>query len=223
MIRTNRLFKRQEPSRKAKSLYIFCEGREREFQYFYYFKKMDSRINLEIYKLGSEENNSPLGLLDNAKRCIIKSEENPKPKYLFQKNDEVWIVLDIDKDKADSRKPQINEVIEHCKINPHWFIAQSNPCFEVWLYYHKFEKKANFPKIGKCKNWKPFLNKKLPGGFDFRKHPIYLKEAITNAEKHYQTIENTPTVGSTDVYKLFKSIYPLIESKIEKIRQDLDL
>ena len=37
MILTNRLFERQEPSKEAKSIYIFCEGVKREYQYFEYF------------------------------------------------------------------------------------------------------------------------------------------------------------------------------------------
>ena len=53
MILTNRLFVREEPTRDAKSIYIFCEGKEREFNYFMYFKELDSRINIEIYKLES--------------------------------------------------------------------------------------------------------------------------------------------------------------------------
>ena len=49
MLLTNRLFERQAPSRTAKSIYIFCEGAKREYQYFKYFKEMDSRINVEVY------------------------------------------------------------------------------------------------------------------------------------------------------------------------------
>ena len=70
MILTNRLFKRKLPDREAKSIYIFCEGAKREYQYFDYFKELDSRINVEIYKLHPEEDNSPLGLLKIAQKCI---------------------------------------------------------------------------------------------------------------------------------------------------------
>jgi hypothetical protein len=51
MILTNRLFERVPPSREAKSIYIFCEGAKREYDYFEYFKQLDSRINIEVYKL----------------------------------------------------------------------------------------------------------------------------------------------------------------------------
>ena len=99
MILTNRLFEREAPIREAKSIYIFCEGGKREYQYFKYFKEMDSRINVEIYKLHPHEGNSPFGLLNIAKSCIIANKDNPNLKYSFLKNDEVWIVLDTDKDK----------------------------------------------------------------------------------------------------------------------------
>lgn len=59
MILTNRLFERQAPSREAKSLYIFCEGEKREYQYFEYFREIDSRIKVEVNKLGTGDNNSP--------------------------------------------------------------------------------------------------------------------------------------------------------------------
>ncbi len=40
MILTNRLFEREQPSREARSIYIFCEGARREYQYFEYFKEI---------------------------------------------------------------------------------------------------------------------------------------------------------------------------------------
>lgn len=95
MILTNRLFERQSPSREAKSLYIFCEGIKREYQYFEYFKEKDSRINVEINLLDPSDNNSPIGLLDIANDAFFA----PKPKFELQENDEVWIVLDTDPDR----------------------------------------------------------------------------------------------------------------------------
>ena len=80
MILTKRLFVREAPSRLAKSIYIFCEGAKREYQYFQYFKELDSRINIEVYKLDPTENNSPLGLFDIAKQCILSDIKNEKAK-----------------------------------------------------------------------------------------------------------------------------------------------
>ena len=76
MILKNRLFERAEPTREAKSIYIFCEGARREYDYFLYFQMIDSRINVEPYKLHPHENNSPKGILDIAIKCVDGDKEN---------------------------------------------------------------------------------------------------------------------------------------------------
>ncbi len=221
MILTNRRFIREAPSREAKSLYIFCEGAKREYQYFYYFKEMDSRINVEIYKLDPHEDNSPAGLLNIAKKCIIGNKKNPKPKYSFLKNDEVWIVLDVDKDKDDSRKPQIEKIKDFCKKETNWFVVQSNPCFEVWLYYHSASIKPVIDEIGFCSSWKKLVNENISGGFDSRRHPLYIEKATKNAEKIFNDNNGIDDAGSTEVFRLSKSIFPLVELKIKKVLSNL--
>lgn len=224
MILTNRLFDREAPSREAKSLYIFCEGVKREYQYFRYFKEMDSRINVEIYKLDTHEDNSPLGLLNIAKKSIIASEDNTKPKYSFLENDEVWIVLDTDKDKGESRKSQIDKVRNFCIQKGGWFLAQSNPCFEVWLYYHHASEKPVFEDEDSecCNSWKNLVNDSIAGGFDSRRHPLYIEKATLNAEKTFDSAHDILTVGTTEVFRLSKSMLPLIKSKLKAILQTLN-
>jgi len=197
MLLTNRLFERQPPNREAKSIYIFCEGAKREYQYFSYFREMDSRINVEVYQLNSHENNSPLGLLHIAKHCIIPTAENPAPRYEFQKNDEVWIVIDVDPDQANTRIPQIEEVRNFCNERNDWGFLQSNPCFEVWLHYHQFEEHQVFEGDDSCTNWKAFVNNAFKGGFDSRRHPIFIQKAIVNAKRNFSLENSEPIKGST--------------------------
>lgn len=214
MILTNRLYIREKPSKEAKSVFIFCEGAKRERDYFNYFVNIDSRINIEVYDLKHDEDNSPLGLFNIAEKCIVKSKENPTPKYDFREGDEVWIVLDIDKDKFNSREPQFDEIKRRCKDKEKWFLALSNPCFEVWLYFHLYSSKPD--KLStKCSVWKRLVNKKVKGGFDARRHPIYIERAIENAQNNYNLYNKKPDVGCTDVYKLGSSIFPMIKDKIK--------
>jgi len=222
MILTNRLFERVPPSREAKSIYIFCEGAKRELDYFEYFKELDSRINIEVYELHPHEDNSPLGLLKIAENCILKSEENPNPKYNFIKGDEVWIVLDIDKDKHESREPQIQTVLERCDEIDDWCLAQSNPCFEVWLYYHTHSERPNFESSEKCTNWKQLVNDTIKGGFDSRRHPIFIETASINAKNSFQLEDDKLNIGSTDVYNLANSIIPLVSVKLKKVLKQLE-
>lgn len=218
MILTNRRFVRESPGREAKSIYIFCEGLKREYKYFEYFKEMDSRINVEIYKLHPHEDNSPLGLLSIAKKCILEDEA----KYTFQKNDEVWIILDIDKDKNESRNPQIKKIEKELEQLSGWNLALSNPCFEVWLYYHYQSEKPDIKDNEYCTNWKKLVNESVKGGFDSRRHPLYIEQATKNAKSNYEITEGVPNVGSTDVFSLSKSILPLIESKLKKVIKELE-
>lgn len=222
MILTNRLFERTSANREAKSIYIFCEGAKREFQYFEYFREIDSRINIEIYKLHPHEDNSPLGLLNIAEKCIISTDALSSPKYNFIEGDEVWIVLDIDKDRDDSRESQIKIVTQKCNEQNGWFIAKSNPCFEVWLYYHTHQEKPNFEKSEVCSEWKQLVNRNISGGFDSRRHPIYIENAAVNASTSFEIIDDIPNLGSTEVYNLANSIIPLIKTKLDKVLNGID-
>lgn len=218
MILTNRLFERQAPSREAKCLYIFCEGAKREYQYFEYFREIDSRIKVEVNKLKADENNSPKGLYDLAKNSFT----GEKPKFIFQENDEVWIVLDTDPDKTNSREEQIKQIKKDCQSKENWFVVESNPCFEAWLYYHHNEKFQEFESDDFCKGWKQKVNESYEGGFDSRRHPIFIEEAINNAEKNYKSDENgRPLKGASEVYLLAKSMFTVIKNKIRTVKSKL--
>jgi len=216
MILKSWLFERQLPTREAKSLFIFCEGRKREYQYFHYFKEIDSRINIEIYKLDSTENNSPNGLLEIAQKSI-KSKDNKHPKYDFHEEiDEVWLVFDTDKDNFNSREKQISNIYSKCEKMKNWFAVQSNPCFEVWLYYHSKETIPKIHDIEKCSNWKELVDRIFSGGFDSRKHPILLNTAITNSKTNFKKNNHQLEIGTTEVFLLGESINNIVSDKIKK-------
>jgi hypothetical protein len=215
MILPNRPFERVAPSREARSIYIFCEGVRREFDYFNYFVELDSRINVEVYKLHPHDDNSPLGLLRIAEKCILGDNENSIPKYNFDDKDQVWIVLDIDSDKYKSREPQIERVRSECEKRKNWYLSRSNPCFEVWLYYHIYAEKPN-ELSNKGEHWKQLVDSMIPGGFDSRKHPLLIEHASKNAEKNFQLIDNMPDLGCTEVYNLANSILPLVKDKLRR-------
>jgi len=222
MLLTNRLFEREPPNREAKSIYIFCEGVKRELQYFRYFTEMDSRINIEVHQLDPHDNNSPLGLLRIARQCIIPQKGKPPPKYHYQQNDEVWIILDLDLDKYASRSPQIDEVKAFCTQQQGWHLALSNPCFEVWLHYHLSEKRQEFEGDERCSKWKEFVNSMINGGFDSRKHPIYIANASTNARTNFEVEKNIPRKDCTEIFRLGESMLTILGEKITKVLKELE-
>ncbi len=217
MIQRNRLFQRTAPSRDAKVFYVFCEGKSRENDYFRYFLELDSRIKLEVIPPEENEDNSPTGLYNKACGFLIETQDNPVPKYELSDVDEVWFVIDTDKwgDK-------IAELRQVCCQRNQWLIAQSNPCFEVWLYYHTHTSKptpADFApscNIAVSKHWKSFVNQHIDGGFDSRKHPIFVGEAIKNAQANYSEADGTIDLACTQVYQLAAHFYPYIRKTIEE-------
>lgn len=222
LLSRDRLFERRPPSREAKIIYIFCEGADTELRYFQYFQEMDSRIHLEIYKLHPHEDNSPLGLLHIAEEALIVSAGNPMPKFTLQEGDEIWIVLDSDPDKDGSRKPQIAAVRSAIAGREPWQVVESNPCFEVWLYYHAKDEVETFDEIELSRGWKGLLNEVFKGGFDLRKHPIFIEDAKRRAEANFELGEDGhPKIGSTEVYRLADSILRLLGDEIREVRAKL--
>lgn len=233
MLLKNRPFTRVETHRSAQKIYIFCEGKDREYHYFRYFEGIDTHLNLIVYELHGEENNSPKGLYNLAVSSLIKSKSNPNPKYDdYRENDEVWIIVDTDTDKDNSRKQPligIREKISKKKDFENGHIAQSNPCFEVWLYYHQENQKPHFEGIEISAQWKKFVGEVIKGGFNPRKHPILIQNAMLNAEAHFLTDQDGfPNIATTEVFRLAQSILAVgnikerieIELKNSKKKQD---
>lgn len=204
-----RLYTREEPSKDAKLFIIYCEGKKRETQYFNYFLELSSKMRLEIQSPSQHDDNSPHGLYKKAVSQIIKSKENINP--LYEEDDEVWFVIDTDDWGA-----QIDTLRSNCIPKINWYVAQSNPCFEVWLFYHKFNEFEIFENIETATGWKQYLNKKVAGGFDSKKHAILIQTAIENAKSKF---EEEIHIGSTEVFKLAESFYPLVKDKIDEALQ----
>lgn len=223
MLIKTRSFTREDPERNATRIYIFCEGKDREYHYFSRFVRIDSSLNLNVYELKSDDNNSPNGLYNLAVKCLVKSDDNPDPQYDdYREGEMVWIILDTDKDGhkgENSRASQLVNVRQQCNAL-NWSIAQSNPCFEVWLYYHQESQKPNFEDIEVSSKWKTFVGDIIKGGFDPRKHPVLIQTAITNAENQFDIDQNgLPEIATTEVFKLAQNILSVgkIKEKIEHL------
>jgi hypothetical protein len=214
MILRSRDYERKPPSKDATLFVIYCEGNRREPHYFRYFREISSRINIEIIEAETQGNNSPLGLYDRACSDVDILENEASAKYELGDGDQVWFVID-----TDEWGKSIRELKDRCETRFNWFVAQSNPCFEIWLYYHFFSHPAQDEHLNTCAEWKKHVNQAIPGGFDSRKHPIHIKHAMKNAERHFVLTDGDVSNGSTEMFKLAKEIYPLVASVIEKARE----
>ena len=204
-MKRNKLYTRREPDKEGKLYFIFCEGERRETTYFYFFNRIASQIIIQIVPI-EDGKNSPMGLYNNACQDLLKSDENPNPSYQLNGEDELWFIIDTDK-----WGKEVDTLRESVAKHKNWFIAQSNPSFEVWLYYH-FEKTKPQRNV---ENWKAFLDEVIKGGFNSNKHPMYIETAILNSETNYSSTNNQPDLVTTELFQLGKKILPLVKADID--------
>lgn len=190
-------YKNEEAKAKDYSLFVIvCEGTKTEPSYFAPFDNFD-RIKVRILEHKQTES-APSYVLDSAKKYI--AEEGLHAEY----GDSLWCVIDVDKWPID----MINGLGRFCVNTPGCHIAMSNPCFEVWLLYHKLADLSGID-CSKSHNVKVALSKLTPGGFFAPEYVKLLDKAICNAkakdsqrgEAHY-----FPRLKETKVYELGEAL-----------------
>jgi len=124
----------QDLVRDYKLFAISCEGSKREHDYFQIFEHLSRKIKVDIIEdkvnetelLESLESKSaPRWVLERAIKYIEQEGLND--------DDDLWLVMDVDKWERE----QFYEIFKFCKGHPNYHVVLSNPCFEVWLYFHK--------------------------------------------------------------------------------------
>lgn len=208
----SRRYERQEPLRDSRKIYIYCEGNKREFDYFRFFCGLSSNVN--IIPIPSKDGKTdPEKLMEAAQEEFgINSDVSPKYTLDVSQHDNVWFVID-----TDSWGSKITELRNFCKSqnagldNETWYVSQSNPSFEIWLYYHKFSEKPVKNDVDKYSSIKEFVDDQIPGGFDSRKHPAMIEAAIQNAKATYEEENQVLKLYSTEVFKLGQVILPFVK------------
>lgn len=198
-------YEKKEPFRDAFYFIIVCEGQNREPDYFRFFDGISSRV--KIVSVESDGGSSaPRKLIERAR---AKEEELDAR----AERDRLWFVIDTDKWKA-----QLHEIRKECAAQRHWSVAQSNPCFEVWLYFHVKAGAPALQDITQCKNWKPYLPTLIPGGFNPDIHPIDIEVAIANSKAAYVATGYEPQPGSTELWRLGEELLKLIKKDLDVLR-----
>ncbi len=96
--------------------------------YFEEFKESEIFNNDLIYlhllkRPKSDTNSAPNHVFNKLKK-------EAKDEYNFERNDELWMIIDTDRWK------NIEEMVLECERQENMFVAVSNPCFEFWLLLH---------------------------------------------------------------------------------------
>ncbi len=229
MIRKRNNYTKREPSKDASKIYIVCEGKESEKDYFEFFQGLSS--NLQLIIIPPEDGKTdPLKLMEQANKQLL--EETRFYTLDYMQNDKVWFAIDTDtwedqgkiqplRDFCAKQNEKIKELDER-KPYDAWNVAQSNPCFEIWLYYHFYDTPPKEDDVTEQPSMKSYVNSKIEGGFNYHKDPVRIKDAIENSEKNFQRQDNgNPNVFSTEQHVLGKEILGFVSTEITKLRNKM--
>ena len=126
MILRRRTYEKASPSRDAQKIYIICEGKEREKDYFEFFEGISS--NLELITIPPENGTDPVKLMEQAIRTFLS--DTPVYQIDESEGDLVWFTIDtytwMEEGKILILKDFCN-VQNDGKRYEIWNIAQSNP------------------------------------------------------------------------------------------------
>lgn len=118
---------------EAEKLFILSyEGERTEVKYFNNFRASDyfndsGIIEIVPLKRGPNTGTDPLSV----KRLLKNAKEN----YPFKKTDEFWLIIDRDHWET-IHKINFDQLVIDCNKENNFFLAMSNPCFEIWLIMH---------------------------------------------------------------------------------------
>jgi RloB-like protein len=144
-MRKKRGYQRDTPAdlvRDYKLFAIACEGAEREPMYFKLFGQLSSRIKVDIIEEASGDETSTNKVNRSSPRWVLDRAASYVEKHGLIEEDELWLVIDVDR-----WGNILQEIASHCDAQTNWHLALSNPCFEVWLYFHLKADIGHHPQV----------------------------------------------------------------------------
>lgn len=229
MIERRKDYTKHPPSKDASKIYIICEGKETEKNYFEFFEGLSS--NLRLIVIPPEDGTDPIKLMELAERQLL--DETRRYTLDFRQKDKVWFAVDTDtwekegkikilRDFCDSQNSSIKETFDELKPYDAWCVAQSNPCFEIWLYYHHYAMKPDEHEVNSHPSMKSFVDSKISGGFDCQRDPARLNDAVANSESNFVSQDNgNPALFSTEQHLLGREILAFVRSELNKLRNKI--
>ena len=232
MITRRKYYEKLQPTKDAHKVYIVCEGKGTEPDYFAFFEGLSS--NLEVVVIPPEDGSDPMKLKALAESKFFG--DGSKLRIDYQAHDTLWFVIDTD---TWEREGKIAPLRRFCasinsegaeawkkfsEVKPYSVcnVAQSNPSFEIWLYYHFFEDRPVAEDVESHPSFKEYVNSVISGGFDFQRDPARLEAAIANSKANFIVDEaSSPDLYSTEVYRLGEEILGFVKKNLERLRNKM--
>jgi hypothetical protein len=203
---------------EAEKMFILSyEGKISEKKYFEDFRNSElfndsGLIEVISLKRPTNRGSDPIS--------VKKLLQEAKKEYRFKDTDEFWLIIDRD-DWEEIHNHSFDNLVADCKKENNFFLAMSNPCFEIWLVLHlkdinefnEEEKRrivAN-ERISNSKNYIDTVLSEIQGrGYNKRPKPeIFLpltKTAISRAKALDDENQDYPKQLGTHIYKLIEKL-----------------
>jgi hypothetical protein len=206
-------YRKEYGEKSPKTFFVIISGGEkREKNYFKIISKQDKFNRIKIEFVADPNQLNPKGLLVTAKdkqeRYKTSQEDEP---------DKIFIVSDV-----DHFMKELLDIKPTCKASNISLII-SNPCFEIWLYYSKFDQKPDDFTIPKnplkiSQEFKTYLDRKFKGGIDPRYAIFDIEAAISNSIINYKKDnDGIPKRFSTNMFQLAEQLLPFIKDELDKM------
>jgi hypothetical protein len=205
-MRKKRGYQRDTPANLARDYKLFaiaCEGAQREPTYFKLFGHLSSRIKVDVIEEVSD-NESPNDQVNRSSpRWVLDRAASYVEKHGLIEEDELWLVIDVDR----WERSILQEIASSCDAQTNWHLALSNPCFEVWLYFHLKADIGSSPASNCSKLKKAVSDLMLPAGYQAETIIVKLQDAIANAKAADSDPDHFfPANKQTKVYQLAEAV-----------------
>ncbi len=191
-------FLRPSGFRDSKLFIIATEGAETEIQYFEGLREElhNPKIHVEILIRKDPSLSAP--------EYVIKELNQFKKKYSIHKDDELWMVIDYDRWGI----PKLSQINTLCRQKK-YFIAVSNPKFELWLLYHFVADSRIREEDTLEVQIREVLGSFNSSNIDFDRFKDHIQAAVKNAEL-VDDGNDWPNNRGTHVFKLVDKILNVI-------------
>jgi RloB-like protein len=209
-------FIRESNVSDAEQLFILAyEGNKTEPDYFEALKSSSDFKQgiIELVSLRRDKNNTNSA----PKHVFNKLKRDVKDEFNLNSSDELWMIIDRDRNRNN-----IPTYFELCQNEGNFYLALSNPCFELWLLLHiedvnsfSAKKKEDIfenTKVNRSRTYiEKYLSDLLPDGYN-KSNPspnrflTHIRLAIQRAKLLDVNNEDYPTHLGSHVYKLAEKI-----------------
>lgn len=176
---------------------IAIEGEKTEKQYFQKFGGKKVKVDILPTRVG--HSSEPEGVMERLRKY---KQEND-----LQEEDRCWLVFDVD----DRDSERLKTVCAQAK-DERFTAVISNPCFEFWLFLHKFDASELDQSIQQVASEKRSQEMKQILKYNYHSLPYkQFREDVERAVQQAKSMERSrrspvPKFPGTDVYKIVESL-----------------